>query len=143
MARQVFYRIDERAVMRFTQNGGEVFDVVDDIAENMKAFARAFAPSRGDGRHPRNLKMSISKLSTNTTGPLRVMGGIATNARYALWVEEGTTGPIRSHNGKKMGFRTNKGKGPMMYAKTVSGQRGQHFMRGGRDAAMAYFRAGR
>lgn len=149
MARPMFYRVDEVAVARYVQPGGEVHDLVDDLATTMRRAARGYAPKRTGF-----LRSRIAKLSTVTEGPNKAAGGIAVNLKYAKFVEWGTSGPITAKGmvknkrtgkmvPKKMKFRTNNGDGPYMYASAVSGQKPQLFMRRAHDHVMASFYASR
>lgn len=132
-----FYRVHEAAVQSFLAPGQPVYDMIYDISKDARDNAKFIVPKRtGD------LMRSISAGRPDRTGAFGLSGYVSSNRKYAEWVHDGTTGPIRSHSGKKMKFRSNKGNGPFVYKKVVRGQTGVPFLARGLQTAMAKFRAG-
>lgn len=138
MAKPVVLHVHEGTIQAFLQPGGEVYGAVRGVIVDAKAYAKAFAPVR-TGRLRRNISHANP---TERRGPYQIAGYVYANIGYALYVEEGTTGPIRSKSGKNMHFRTNKGMGNFISVEEVSGQRGQHYMRSGMNAAIRTFKVG-
>lgn len=120
-------------------SGGHVHRFVRQKAREVRRVAKAKAPKR-TGR----LAASIDTSPVIDT-PRRVRIRVGAGVRYGIWVEEGTgiyagrgrirttkkamvfLGSQRARNGSRIGRRgRNKGR---VFAKSVAGQRGQHYMR--------------
>lgn len=138
MAKPVVLHVHEGTIQGFLLPGGEVYGAVRGVIVDARTYARAFAPVR-TGRLRRNIRHADP---ADRPGPYQITGYVYANIGYAHYVEEGTTGPIRSKSGKTMHFRGNKGMGNFVAAEQVSGQRGQHYMRAGLNAAIRTFKVG-
>lgn len=137
MAKPISYRVHENAVMAYMRPGGEVYDELDKIGRNISKYGKAFAPKR-TGDLARNIRANRPK----TEGPYKGSVLVYNNIRYARYVHEGTTGPIRAKSGKAMRFRTKRGAGPYMFAMSVSGQRANPYLERAVETSMGIFRAG-
>lgn len=145
-----FFRVHERDVMSFNDPGQPVYDMLDDLAWNMREYSRAYAPVKTG-----KLRSRIAKLKPSRVGPYGLEAGVAVNLKYAMFVHDGTTGPIHANgfvtgkNGetrrKKMKFMSGKGAsgGRMLYKEEVRGQRANPFLLKGFETGMASFRAGK
>ena len=80
-----FIRIHENIVQSYIQPGGEVYDLVWDVAKNSQRFARAHVNDR-TGR----LSKSITANRPKVDGIYQNSSLVWTNLKYATWVHEGT-----------------------------------------------------
>ena len=127
----VFFRVHEAAVQSFIEPGGEVHDLIHDVAKDAKAFSVQFAPMR-TGKLKRNIYVGQPK----RVAIYGLSSTVAANVRYALWVHQGTRGPIRSKSGKKLKV-VSFPSGGISFHKQVRGQTANPFLARGLRAAMA------
>lgn len=80
-----FIKVHENIVQSYIQPGGEVYDLVYDVAKNSQKFARAHVNSR-TGR----LAKSITANRPKVDGIYQNSSLVWTNVKYATWVHEGT-----------------------------------------------------
>lgn len=132
MALPVRYRIIERNVQRMASPAGPMADMLNDVSRSASRIAKARAPVRSG-----KLKRSIMWNRAKTDGYLQLQGVLLANARHAMWVHEGTTGPIRAKGGK--GLRVPRNKKSMLkgselpnksvlYKASVRGQKANPFL---------------
>lgn len=137
-----FYRVHELAVFGYTNPGGEVYDVIYDIAKDARNLAKTIYAPIKTGK----LRKNIAAGRPDKTGPYGVSGYVSNNLKYAHFVHYGTTGPITAHGGQKMKFAASKpradGTSFFIYAKSVSGQKANPYLARALTHAMANFRAG-
>lgn len=141
MAKPVRYRIIERNVQRLAAPGGPTADMLNSVTKKAKTFAKADAPSRA-GTLRRGININYAK----PNGYLQLQGILYANARHALWVHDGTTGPIKATGGGFMRVPQNR-RSPVRGAalpnkqvlakKSVRGQRSQPFLTNSIRKAMA------
>lgn len=132
MAKPVRYRIIERNVQRLAAPVGPMADMLNDVTKKAKTLAKASAPSRS-GTLRRGININYAK----PNGYLRLQGVLYANARHALWVHDGTTGPIKATGGGFMRVPQNR-RSPVRGAalpnkqvlakRSVRGQRSQPFL---------------
>lgn len=85
MAANAFVRIHDAKVQEFLQPGGEVNELVHDVARDTRHFARLHINNRS-GELGRRLQVN----KPSQTGPWLVASLVFTRSHYALYVHEGT-----------------------------------------------------
>lgn len=133
MAGPVFFRVHEREVQEFIEPGGEAYELLHNTLQSAGKHARRFAPVR-----TRKLRNNIYVSQVQRDGPYKGSGTVAANVKYAWFVHNGTTGPIRSKSGKKLKVHLGpRESGSVVFRKQVRGQAAQPFLKRGLDVAMA------
>lgn len=79
-------KIHDAAVFAYIAPGGEVNDVLNDVARDTAKFGKVFAPSRTG-----SLKAANRWNRAKVNGPLSGESSAYNNARHATWVHEGTS----------------------------------------------------
>lgn len=92
MATPVNYRVHENAVLSYR---GEVSDLVWDVLSTSRDLAQLYAPKR-TGR----LAKSIRAARPKPSGIYQFSGTCSASVGYALYVHDGTSGPIYPKRGK-------------------------------------------
>lgn len=115
----------------------ELHDTLDDIAEAMQNEARSMA-----GHKTGNLVRAIEAKKARRAGPKGTRATVEIDrkeAPYGVWVNEGTGlfgrrgRVIKAKTGNVMVFQGKKG---LVFARTVKGQKGKHFMEKAFDLVM-------
>lgn len=159
MARNVWVRVHEWRVQEFIQPGGEVYDLVHDVARDARFHARRYIHSRSG-----KLAAGIQVNRPTRRHQLAIASTVFTRTSYALYVHEGTanngTGYIYPKNGKVLTVprsKTSVSGGtlrkmwrggqmqsteakPYFTARRVRGQKSNPFLRKGLRDAMAQLR---
>lgn len=102
--------------------GGDVNRHVHKWTREVAALVRLYAPVRtGTLKGSIHTDYSVGKNSTKSR--------VVARTHYALFVDQGTTGPIKPH-GKYLALGKDHGlpKSQWVYRKSVAGQPAQHFM---------------
>lgn len=118
--------VHDQAITRMVLPGGQVFQSMYRIGQQMESVAQVEAPKRTH-RMANTLRVSTTPVGTR---------GLQTNLRatvhYAKYVVKGTTGPIRSTSGKMLRFVSTQGYGSsygvVLYRRQVRGQRANDFL---------------
>lgn len=156
MAGPVRFRVHERQVGRYIMPGGEVDDLIWDVARSTRDIARATAPRR-TGRLARSTRANRPK----PTGLLRSAALVYNNAGHVLHVHDGTPpitakgkgwltipranhagGPINPSGGElrrawiKAGGYDGGGDKPYFTTRAVRGQSANPFLANALSAAM-------
>lgn len=106
--------------------------MLNDVSKRAHGFAKASAPVRSG-----KLKRSIMWNRAKTDGYLQLQGILLANARHALWVHDGTQGPIRAKGGGGLRVPQNRKsarKGSelpnsaVLYKASVRGQKANPFL---------------
>jgi hypothetical protein len=100
------------------KNDPAVIAIMHEQTETVARIARTLVPVKTG-----KLRSSIV-VSVNVTGQGTV-GRVAATAPHALWVHDGTRGPIRPKNAKMLSW---VGAGGRIYARQVRGQKAQPFL---------------
>jgi hypothetical protein len=133
-----FLDIHEEEVQAFIRPGGEVNDLLNDVARDAKLLARRYIltgkyGSRHGMGHVRSGRLlgGIDHNRTKTTGPLTGYSRIYSAAKHTGYFMHGTTGPITAKHGpymlvpKKAGAMqrspATKGAGHELYLAWVAG----------------------
>lgn len=95
-------------------------------------LAKVFAPERS-GR----LKRSINGTYNPSGGPFSCRMEVQASVRHALFVHEGTTGPIWASNNDFLKLRPGNG-WPTVYTRTVAGQSANPFLRHALEEVMGH-----
>lgn len=160
MARNVWVRVHEWRVQEYLQPGGEVYDLVHDVARDARFHARTYIHNRSG-----KLAAGIQVNRPSRTNGLAIASTVFTRTSYALYVHEGTAnngaGYIYPKNGKVLTIPRAKGGSvsggtlrkmwrggkvastegkPYFTARRVHGQRANPFLRKGLRDAMAQLR---
>jgi hypothetical protein len=85
VARNAFIRVHDAKVQEYLQPGGEVNDLVHDVAKETRRYARGFIRSRS-GELARRIQVNRPR----QTGPWLIASLVFTRSHYALSVHEGT-----------------------------------------------------
>lgn len=123
MAAPVRYRIIERNVQRLAAPGGPMGDMINDVTRTAMRIAKTSTAPVRSGKLRRGININYAK----PNGYLQLQGVLYANARHALWVHEGTKGPIRSKSGKRMPV-PRRGGGGRLFLSKVRGQRANPFL---------------
>jgi hypothetical protein len=149
--RPVFVRVDEKGVQRFISPGGDVWDLIDDIAVRTAQNAVAILILGGHVRkgHAGGLIGNITANNPKRTAPFGIQAAVWANVRHAVIVHEGSKAQITA-GGKFMPVPTNRRaihRGSVLAAagdrgayglhKRVSGQRAIKYLDKGLGLAMA------
>lgn len=149
-----YIRVHEAAVSSYIMPGGEVSDLVNEVARNAQAFAKGYVNSR-TGRLVSNIRMNYAR----PTSPLTTSSMVYANIKHAIWVHEGTgltSGGFIYPNGKYLVlpkdlggsvsggdlYRSRTRNGPKLYffAKKVRGQAANPYLAKGLRDAMRLIR---
>lgn len=123
MAAPVRYRIIERNVQYISKT--DVGEMINEVTRYARRHAKVRGPMRS-GKLIRSVNINRSKAN----GYLKQQGVLYANARHALWVHEGTKGPIKSKSGKAMPIPKRKygSKPPTILKQSVRGQKANPFL---------------
>lgn len=141
-------RISEPGVQSIISDGGDVWELIDDIA---LATARNAVSLLLVGGHVRTGKL-MERITANNpkrTAPYGIQATVWANMRYATWVHEGT-GPVITAGGKFMPVPKNRSsivrgtvlakagdRGSYGLHKSVRGQKAVKYLSRGLGIAMA------
>ena len=152
----VFFRIHDANIHAMHAPGGPVYNLIDDIGVTAAELARLNV-----GKRTTKLMRSIRHNRPTQTGGFEIAGMVYANAKHALWHHEGTStifpkhgkylvipkhrqGPGSNASGgelRKAYFAAGgkRKKAPKTYftTKSISGQRGNPYLREGLETAMA------
>lgn len=128
MASPVFFRVHEHQVQAFIEPGGEVHGLLRRISEDTRDNAKVIAPKRTG-----KLSQYIFAGNPKRDGVHELSVTVAANVGYALYVHEGTTGPITSKSGKKLKIPI---AGGYIFRESVAGQAPQPFLAQGLEMAL-------
>jgi hypothetical protein len=136
------FDVDEKGVQSFLEEGGDIHDLLNDIARLTKEGAEDILLA---GRHIRttDLYMSLQWNRAKRTGVFKATALATAKMRYATWVHEGTL-PTVTNNGKFMKVPKDKGiargatlpKGQYSLRKVVRGQPAVKYLSRALDAAV-------
>lgn len=146
MASPVVLRVHEGTVMAYALPGGEVSDLVWAVARMTREIAKQTAPQR-TGR----LRRGIGANRPKPLAPYHTASEVYANARHALWVHEGTTGPIMPKksftlvvprergpaSGSELYSASGGDGGVIFFTRGVRGQRPQPFLANAMRQALA------
>lgn len=132
-ARRVRVRVhmNNGALSAETSPGGNLYQYVARLDRLVYQFAVADAPARSG-----QLKASHVNAGVRKVGRYKAQGSINNTAEHALWVHDGTTGPIHARRGPYLSVPQRRGSTRRVLRLTVSGQRGNPWLfRAGQKAA--------
>ena len=128
MAR-VNVRVDYGAIQGMFYGSGEIGIWGQKVSQRARGFARLLV-----GKRTGRLANSIT--SNPAAGLLKYTISVGSNLEYSAWVNAGTTTPITPTKGTWLAVGKREGKKPV-YRQYVLGQRAQHYLERGAEAALA------
>lgn len=108
-------------IAKMHARGGDIYRYVSREGRRTAAIAFRLAPKRS-GRMASSIRVGDVKSRAASASV-----NVTVSTRYALYVIDGTRGPIGPHTAKYMRLRPGNGH-PRTYAKWVHGQRANNFM---------------
>lgn len=129
----VAYIIRERAVASFNAPGQPVNRLMHDAMKDAARLSRGYIKSRS-GELARSTRVKAPPMIRTR---YKLSGVVHATADHALYVHEGTTGPIRSDKGRMLSVPSlRKSAGGRVLKESVAGQSANPFLRKGISAAM-------
>lgn len=118
MSCRVRIEVDHAEVQRFLCE--KVGDHIADIMERTKSMSQSMVNRRSG-------LLSASHYTGTTCGGGGIYGVTGAAAPYAMWVHQGTSGPITPKSAKLLRLRAGNGY-PVLYRRSVRGQQAQRFL---------------